>query len=423
MKHLLIILFLFTSYLPSAYASDSLSLQNYLEKVKSYNQDIRKAEQTLLAANATLKKARTGFFPSFDAGGLYDYNFNPQVLSLGSVQTQLQSTNWSAGAEVSQVIFMGGKLLSAYNVAKIQQEIASLSKASSIDEIVYMAEVTYWNTVASQNILDAAKQYINVLDTLYKLVEARFSDGLISKTDLLKIKTNLQEAAYRESKAEQLLLNSYVLFNVLMGDSTIQQAILIDSLQTKNNIPLITFGEVLQQRPDYLSAEKSIDLQKQIGKTEQSDFLPQMYVGAAATYGTAAINLNNNVLWTPHVYAKLNIPIFEWGKGFQVKKRTEALVRYKELEKSAVADNIRKELTTAQNNLAESEKQTNIAFSNLQVAQESLELHTFSYKEGQVSILDVQSAQMAWLQAQIRLIDSYLSKQLSIAAYKKAISE
>ncbi len=424
-KKLILILSLVWGISFTGYAQISLSLNGYKQKVLSYNQDIKIAQNTINAAQAVSKEIKTGYLPGIDASGSYSYNFNPVTLSLGNPGEEMKAQNWSAGGEVNQILYSGGKLSASYNAAKIQQDIASLMQESTVDNISYSAETSYWNAVATLSYLNTATRYKNILTDLYKTVQKRFDDGLISKTDLLKVETSLKEADYQLSKAQQLFNNTCIILNILMGEPENTSLQLTDSISDPSSmiVEYLTFDDVLNRRPDYLIKSKEIDLQKQQGKIDLSEFLPKAHIGASVNYGTLMLNFDGKTQWTPLVYANISIPVFHWGKSKFSQNKNKAIEISKELEQDAAADNIKKELGTTLNNIKETGIQIIISKDNLKTAEESLELHTFSYQEGQVSILDVQSVQLSWLQAYVNLIESYLNNKLSIARYKKVISE
>ena len=57
---------------------------------------------------------------------------------------------------------------------------------------------------------------------------------------------------------------------------------------------------------------------------------------------------------------------------------------------------------------------------NCKLAEENLDLNTFSYTEGKLTILDVLSAQLTWIQAYTNLIQSYYEQKIALADYRKA---
>ena len=102
---------------------------------------------------------------------------------------------------------------------------------------------------------------------------------------------------------------------------------------------------------------------------------------------------------------------------------SQAAVRSSEYEKLQLIDNITQEIMTAWTNIVESASQIDIARANLEVARENLSLNTFSYNEGLLTILDVISAQLSWLQAYTNTITANFNQKVAIAAYHKAIAD
>ena len=88
-----------------------------------------------------------------------------------------------------------------------------------------------------------------------------------------------------------------------------------------------------------------------------------------------------------------------------------------------MTDNINEELSAALTKLTETEQQVKTAQENMALAEENLDLVTFSYNEGRASMVDVLSAQLSWTQAQTNLINAHLAAKMAVAEYRKAISE
>ena len=77
-------------------------------------------------------------------------------------------------------------------------------------------------------------------------------------------------------------------------------------------------------------------------------------------------------------------------------------------------------MAKAWTSLTENTRQISIAEENCKLAEENLDLNTFSYTEGKLTILDVLSAQLTWIQAYTNLIQSYYEQKIALADYRKA---
>ena len=88
-----------------------------------------------------------------------------------------------------------------------------------------------------------------------------------------------------------------------------------------------------------------------------------------------------------------------------------------------MADGIKEELAEAQVGLEETACQVKTATENMKLAEESLDLISFSYTEGKANMVDVLSAQISWTQARTNLINAYLAQKMAVARYQQVISE
>ena len=85
-----------------------------------------------------------------------------------------------------------------------------------------------------------------------------------------------------------------------------------------------------------------------------------------------------------------------------------------------VADNINKEVSNAWTNMDQTYEQIRVADENLKLAQEALDLNTYSYNEGKINIADVLSSQLSWIQAYNNLITAHYSYKVAVDQYLKA---
>jgi outer membrane protein TolC len=60
---------------------------------------------------------------------------------------------------------------------------------------------------------------------------------------------------------------------------------------------------------------------------------------------------------------------------------------------------------------------------NLEVAQENLDISTYSYREGLATILDVLQAQLSWLQIYQNAISAQYDYAVAISAYRYIVAE
>ena len=399
--------------------AQTLTVEQYRAKVLEYNQDIKQSRETVKAAIYALKGVKTGFFPKLQLGGNYSYQIEDLEFMPG---VDLKHDNYSAEAALSQNVYSGSAVRKQQEAAKLQKAIARLGEELTIDNIVYAADVSYWTVAANESLFYISQEFVMIVRELDGIVQKRFDEGAISKTDLLMVKTRLKEAELQQSTRSMNYQTAMQSFKIMMGAPLEEQVVIIDSIQKPVIVPALQPLEVaLKRRADYQIAAQDFNLIKQQTKIIRSKYLPQFAVGLKETWGTPMINVDGKEKFATVAFAKLSMPIFNWGEKRQYVKQNRAMETSKELAMSKVEDQVKEELANAWVKLNENWKQVEIANSTLEIARENLKLNTFSYNEGKLPILDVLSSQATWLQSYTNVVSANYQYKVAYAEYVKIL--
>lgn len=400
-------------------SAQSLSVEQYRTKVLEYNQDIQKSQQAVNGALYSMKGIKTGFFPKIDATGNYSYQIESVEFFPG---TDLKHDNYGVEAGIVQNIYSGCAVRKQYNAAQLQHAIAQLGVEHTVDNIIYAADLSYWSVAANKDLFQLSQQYVLLVSELYGIVNKRFEEGAISKTDLLMVQNRLKEA--------ELQLNTYSTnykialqsLNIMMGADPNAEVVLTDSIQKVLWVPQQEgLDKALERRADYQAAIMNIEVAKLQTDLTRSKFLPQLVMGLKEKYGTTLINIDGKAKWATTAYAQINIPVFHWGEMRQNVRKSRVQEETIELERSLLKDQVSKELNGAWVNVSEIAKKLEIVYSSLDIAKDNLTLNTFSYNEGKLPILDVLSAQVSWLQAYTNVVSVNYQYKVALAEYAKAL--
>ena len=223
-------------------------------------------------------------------------------------------------------------------------------------------------------------QYVDIVQELANVLTTRFNDGQISKTDLLQVQSRLKEAELNKSAAYKDYQIALQNLNVLMGVPPMTPVEIADAITTVQPLP--------------------------------------MHIGEEAALQNVK---GSDQLWTPAVFASLKIPLFRWGARFKEVNSQKAILRSKEYVMDYTRDQISQEVANSWTSLTENTKQIDVAEEACKIAEENLDLNTFSYKEGKLPILDVLSAQLSWIQSYSSLIQTWYQQKASLAQYNKAV--
>ena len=396
-----------------------LTLQQYRQKVLDYNQEIKQSQEAVKAALYTLKSIKTGFFPRVDMTGSYSYQIEDVQFMPG---IDLKHDNYSVEAGVVQNVYAGSGLRKQYEMARIQEAIARLGEEYTVDNIVYAADVNYWTVAANRDLYRIALRFVGIVRELFDIVDKRFVEGAISKTDVLMVQARLKEAELQLNTSETNYRTAVQALNVMMGEEAGRPIVLGDSIRQPMAIPsLYDLQLVLENRPDYRIAQQDIELARLQTRLVKANYLPNLAVGIKENWGTTLINVDGDKRFSTIAFAKVNIPVFYWGEGRNKVRaaQTEQEMTQLNLEKSAQLMEL--EVASTRFNIKDAQKRIEMCRDALAQAKENLRISQAEYEIGTESLSNLLEAQAQWQDAWSQWVDAKAILQLSETEYLKAI--
>lgn len=407
----------------NAEAQQYLSREAYRDKVEAYSQILKQQHLKALAGTEARKIASTGFLPQIDIIAEGTANLN-HLDRWNSPKGDYRPYTYQALATLTQPLYTGGSLTAQKKVAQADEALNNLTTELTLDQIHYQSDAVYWNAAAARAGLETAANFQDIVQRQYNIIQDRFNDGAISRTDLLMISTRRKEAELQYIKARQNYTLAVQKLNILMGvppDTPVDSLYGIDSPVAP--VSLLSLDEVLPRRAEYASTEINIFRSEAQRRAALSRYNPQVSMFLATGWDTGIAYMGQDVPHTPVAGVNVSIPIFRWGARFKTNRQQKAYIGIQKLQQSYVTDNILEELSAATTKLTETEQQVKTAKETMMLAEENLDLITFSYNEGKANMVDVLSAQLSWTQANTNLINAHLAEKMAIAEYKKVISE
>lgn len=405
-------------------AQTPLTYEAYEQKVLDYSIALKQSKEQSQAMQAAVKVAHAAFFPAIESEGAYQYRLNNSSIEIGSSETPLKHQSYSLGIDITQPIYTGGAITSTYKSARIDSQIADENLALVEDNIIHSAQLAYWGTSAQKEMYETMCDYVGIIERLVVVLQEKYANGYISKTDLLQMQTRLKEAQLQRSNSLQTYLTSLHSMNTLMGHNATDSTIVGESVLEPSPIPSITdYETAISMRPDFAIASLDISRQEQQAKLATSRFLPSIHAGIQPSLGTQAMNINGSIKVNSALFVGFSMPVVTWGARSKTKAMQRAIINQKALALQDTYNQIELEVAKAMTNMQETRKQIRIAEENFSLAEENLETITFSYTEGRLTILDVLSSQLTWIQARTNLIQSCYKHRVALADYRKATSQ
>lgn len=413
------------------HAQQSAFLQQYRVRVKEYNQDIRSADYAIAMRLENEKSARADFLPSLSGGANFNYTGHPLELSVAvpslnePLSFQGRDTKYGASLSLLQPVYSGGALKAGYNKAVKESELSRYEKERVANDIVYNADVYYWNKVACDERVRVAEAFKASVSTLVEVVRHRVSEGYTDRNDLLMAEVKLNDAEYRLAQARNDAEVARLSMNSFSG-------VPFDQVQPTDSVVLLPMQEydyaltvdaAMMGRPELQIASGQVEIQKSVAKLANAQYLPKFAVGIDGSYASPGYDFTSDLDPNYVVYAKLSVPIFEWGKRKNTRKAGRYGVSMALENQSKQTDKVRLEVETAFYTYSRALRDVQLTESSLSKASESESLAMDKYREGDISIVEVINAQLYHQEAKVNHIQSKLTAQIAKSALEKAMGQ
>ena len=149
-----------------------------------------------------------------------------------------------------------------------------------------------------------------------------------------------------------------------------------NTTELDSQIPLVAMNDSLwlstgMTRPEIRMAYDHIRIAESSKKLNDSQFKPQFYVGVDGSYSSPGYNFKKDLDPNYAVYAKVSVPIFEWGKRKSEKRASSLRIGMAEDNLNKVVDQVELEVGVARKALSQTIERVRLSESSLAKAEEN----------------------------------------------------
>ena len=407
-------------------AQQSTLLEKYRTMALDYNHDLKAAEKNIAASMEVEKSARADLKPKLSGAASFQYTGNPMELTLDIPSIGLSKTvegknlNYGGSLSILQPVYTGGRVLESIRMAQHQQALAGNQAKALNDAVCYQTDIQYWSAVARQEIVGVAEDFRNSIAALVKTIKERVEVGLVDPQDLLMAEVKLNEAEYQLLQAQSNFETGRMALNSMIG-VRLEQPTELDA-----QIPIVVVSDSLwlstgMGRPEIQMAYDKIRIAESTKKLNDSQFKPQFYVGVEGSYSSPGYNFKKDLDPNYAVYAKVSVPIFEWGKRRSEKRVSSFRIGMAEDNLNKVVDRVELEVSVARKALSQAIERVRLSESSLAKAEENETKAVERYNEGKVSVVEVIDAQTYRQTSQVNYVQAKAAAQGHYSELIKAL--
>jgi outer membrane protein TolC len=386
---------------------------NYQIKINQNSQEI--AENSVSIGNA-------GLLPSVNVNGAMggsvtntDLEFagnNPPVSVAGA-----QSVNSNAGATLNYVLFNGLSGQRTYQVLKINKLVADEQSRAAIEGTLLQVASAYYGLTQAIDQEGIAKENVEISKTRYERAKVANELGTAIRTQLLTARVDLTADSSAFLSAELQRKTALRNLERLIGTS-------LDPNIKTEAIDLIlndwSIEQLQQEAIDNNASLKNLELKAALAEKNLqlswSNVFPTISLSGGYSYQNqqteAGIVLSNTSTgWNGSL--GLSYTLFNGFKNNTARQNQKVLLESSELQ----LEDQKLQLSTDIQNALDAYKQSMrvIAFeeSNLEASELNLERNSELLKAGQITSTEFRDAQIAMINAEIRIVNAKISVKLN----------
>lgn len=424
--------------------AQELSLDSCLQMARTNHPMLKQAQLGVQRAEQVKMQAFTHYFPQVQGSAFGFHALHPYIEvgiddignatvrdllstlygsfgeALGLDNTiNLFEHGYMVGVTAVQPVFMGGKIITGNQLAKVGVEAAKLRAGITERDQLEQVEESYWllyGLQQKQTIIDDANR---LLDTVCRIVEASVQAGLALPSDLAQVQIQRDEIARQQMQlhsglrlARGALALSIGLQN---GDSIVvaEQNVQVDSLMPVDSAVVTAEHQLLALQIRAAQLEKRMAL---------ADALPHLVFGANYSYSHWQANVLKDGLGgktgNGALFVTLNVPLTEWwNTGHKLREKQYAL---EQAQIEAEYLGARLDLQTRQiyDRMMEALAIMQLQQRTMDHAQQMYDMTRINYEAGRATITELLQAQTRLTKAQNDLTDAQIAYRVYCRRYK-----
>nr|WP_320190178.1 TolC family protein [uncultured Desulfobacter sp.] len=377
------------------YTLDS-SIEIALEKNWSLKAQEEKQQQALDLKN----QAKADFLPQLKTQYAYTRVNDADGLSYDTEN----NFKWRTG--ITQSIFTGFKLTSAYRSAKLGIDLARLNLELSRLDLALQVKAAYFNILAFDKTVVVFEKEVTFLSSKVELVNQFYQAEMIPINDVLKAKLELANSQQNLVEAENQAKQARSAFNILLAQPVNAQVDVEDILRYyPEKIEFQpTVEKALKQRPEIRQIDIHIQQAEQHVKLAKSDYYPAVnlscdFVKEGDQANVSGSPYHDGDRWEGTMLVSWSL--WDWGKRDHAVSEKRSIINELKKTRHALKENISHDINAAQLDLATAEQNISTTQKAVRQGEENLRVNEENYRVQMVTITDLLDAQALLTQARV----------------------
>jgi outer membrane protein len=330
--------------------------------------------------------------------------------------------NYEFTIQVAQPVFTGGKIWFAFKNAGIDLKIAREKLKNSREGLILDVKKIFFNIQVMKEMLKTHDEAFTLAENNYRNVEESFGLGMVSKYDLLQAELSV-------SSIKPRILNITKLLNIMTSNLKIMLGIPEDtrlevtgelSYDRKQLEQSLLIQQALVNRSELLQLKMELQKTENLLKMTWAQYVPDFSIVAQYNYRSDYFNFKADN-WENYFSINLgiNFPIFTGLRRSAQIGEMRVLKKILKLNLKELGDSTRIQVQDLVLSIKEEYENILMGLKNVETAKEGVRIAELSYKEGLISILELNTSYNALTQAKVLFLQAVYNYNIAISTLEK----
>lgn len=408
-------------------AAQTLSLDECRAAAIEHNRTLASSRLELEQALQTRREAFTSYFPQIAASGgvfqtqhgLVQADFALSLPQMGAISMPLSLVKRGVMGSVTAVqpLFAGLKIVNGNKLARLGEEVGRLQLRKTEAEVREQTDAYFWQIVSIRENLATLDAVDRQLGEIRRQVELSVRAGIVTSNDLLRVELRQQEVASKRLTAE----NGLKVVRMLLAQHVGADWKAFDIEAAEYGEPedpepyYVPVEEALDNRAEYLLAEKNVEVQRYRTRMERGKRLPTVGIGAGYLY----YNLMDKDVDDGMVFAQVSVPISDWWGGAHALKRARLKEQQAENDRLQAREMLAVEIERAWCEVQEAYAQIALARRSVASSAENLRQNRDFYAAGTSSLTELLDAETLYARSRDEMTSACAAYRTSLARYMR----
>jgi len=416
----------------------NLSFEDAWELATSDNPQMKLAELNKEKAEEQIGEAYAAAMPIITANGYYQRDLiipemvveMPPEFGGGVSKLKFEQNNLISGSiELSQPLFVAGKVNLALKIAKLYRQVTEKQIEQTRAELKLQITQLYYGAAVAQEWEDVTRETYQQMTAHVEDVKKMYDQGIVSEYDMIRSQVQASNFYPQVISAQTARKVAYEALAIALDIPHEQQIHLTSDLRDYKvadwEQPENCLGIALQTRSEL----KQIDLQRQMTNKlltieKHGIWWPNIFLVGGYKRSAQEPDFNfDEYYWQESLYGgiSLSIPLFD---GFKTRHRAQQVrvdLKTLDLQREQIKRSINLEIIQAEDKLEQAQDNVTAQVEGVNLAEKGMKIAEVRYENGLATQLEVLDAQVALNQAKINELSARYDAVTAKAALDKAL--